>query len=238
MLGAWATDERGRNTGSRRQGRDTCLYVTEGALRDEGDCDGEEVAGPPSDAEFQAAGFIVAVDNRQTPLQHVAATVVPVLAVQVPDHRRSHSWPAGGGGRTANETFDILAHTHKHTQQRSPMWTQLGDSNRQFTHGTGMLMTTSLSSNPSSCSSYSMLTSQPSPVSEGQQFTADIERDDNLEETERPAWPALPWALRITNPSLILRVIHLEFTILGEISTGPVRKTHLRLAGLKSFQRL
>lgn len=40
------------------------------------------------------------------------------------------------------------------------------------THGTGMLMTTSLSSRLSSCSSYSMLTSQPLPLSEGQQFTA------------------------------------------------------------------
>lgn len=39
------------------------------------------------------------------------------------------------------------------------------------TYGTGMLMTTSLSSRLSSCSSYSMLTSQPVLLSDGQQFT-------------------------------------------------------------------
>lgn len=41
------------------------------------------------------------------------------------------------------------------------------------TYGTGMLMTTSLSSRLSSCSSYSMLTSQPLPLSEGQQLTVE-----------------------------------------------------------------
>ena len=44
------------------------------------------------------------------------------------------------------------------------------------TYGTGMLMTTSLSSRLSSCSSYSMLTSQPVPLSDGQQFTEDRTR--------------------------------------------------------------
>lgn len=41
------------------------------------------------------------------------------------------------------------------------------------TYGTGMLMTKSLSSRPSSWSSYSMLTSQLLPLSEGQQFTTE-----------------------------------------------------------------
>lgn len=46
------------------------------------------------------------------------------------------------------------------------------------TYGTGMLMTTSLSSRLSSCSSYSMLTSQPVLLSDGQQFTVRGERGE------------------------------------------------------------
>lgn len=46
-----------------------------------------------------------------------------------------------------------------------------------WTHGTGMLMTTSFSSRLSSCNSYSMFTSQPEPLSEGQQFTVKHTQD-------------------------------------------------------------
>lgn len=46
-----------------------------------------------------------------------------------------------------------------------------------WTHGTGMLMTTSFSSRLSSCSSYSMFTSHPEPLSEGQQFTVKHTQD-------------------------------------------------------------
>lgn len=44
-------------------------------------------------------------------------------------------------------------------------------------------MTTSLSSSDSSCSSYSMLTSQLDPLSEGQQFTAIRDRGGGIKQT-------------------------------------------------------
>ena len=53
------------------------------------------------------------------------------------------------------------------------------------TYGTGMLMTTSLSSRLSSCSSYSMLTSQPLPLSEGQQLTVEKQRSHDSNNEER-----------------------------------------------------
>lgn len=49
------------------------------------------------------------------------------------------------------------------------------------TYGSGMVITTSFSSKLSSCSSYSMLTSQPFPLSEGQQLTEEKSKAGILE---------------------------------------------------------
>lgn len=48
--------------------------------------------------------------------------------------------------------------------------------------GIGIEMTTSFSSSDSSCSSYSMLTSQLDPLSEGQQFTGNEKREEGKNE--------------------------------------------------------
>ena len=46
---------------------------------------------------------------------------------------------------------------------------------KNVTYGKGMVMTTSFSSRLSSCNSYSMLTSQLFPLSDGQQLTEGME---------------------------------------------------------------
>lgn len=74
---------------------DTHLDVAVVALGHKGHVDWEEVVGLPGDAELQAAGLVVGVDDGEAPLQDVSPAVVFVLPVQVADHGGSHAGPAG-----------------------------------------------------------------------------------------------------------------------------------------------
>lgn len=75
------------------------------------------------------------------------------------------------------------------------------------TYGMGILMTTSLSSRLSSCSSYSMLTSQPVLLSDGQQFT--VKGGLNATVTHRNTPPRLWYQL----------FAGLQYSTLSQVST-------------------
>lgn len=139
----------------------THLDVAVVLLGDKGDVYREKVTGLPSNAEFQTAALIFSIDHRQAPFQGVPSTVMAIVTINLSNHRRSYTRP-----EEAATGYHWTPHTTPHARANEQQTESEG-----ITHGKGMVITTSFSSRLSSCSSYSMLTSHPFPLSEGQQLT-------------------------------------------------------------------
>lgn len=148
----------------------------------------EEVVWLPCYAELQAATLVFGIYHWQAPLEEIPPAVVAILTINLPNH-----WGADTRPRAGNKKLQQLASTELTKRLSSPSaWPDLQTREgkelmgsrmalvstawtRSVTYGKGMVMITSFSSRLSSCNSYSMLTSQLFPLSDGQQLTEGTE---------------------------------------------------------------
>lgn len=85
------------------------LNVTVVPFRDKRYVDGKEVIWLAGYAELQTACLVLYVHNRQAPLQNIPSAVVPILSIQVTNHRCAYARSVSfaykhTGGRTVKNS--------------------------------------------------------------------------------------------------------------------------------------